>query len=117
MFCAFCNENLGPAEPGTLNNKIAVNAIALQVKIQDRDIKIARLNNRIAELEAEIESHHKELDLAAKHERDNYREALESIRDRWTELDHVKHSNAAYIIAEVALDPEGCADLARIPKP
>lgn len=70
MFCAFCNENLGPAEPGTLNNKIAVNAIALQVKIQDRDIKIARLNNRIAELEAEIESHHKELDLAAKHERE-----------------------------------------------
>lgn len=50
-------------------------------------------------------------------ERDEYREALESIRDRWTELDHVQHSNAAYIIAEVALDPKGCADLARIPKP
>ena len=56
MFCAFCNENLGPAEPGTINSKIAVNAIALQVKIQDRDTEIIRLNKRIHELEAALGS-------------------------------------------------------------
>ena len=45
------------------------------------------------------------------------RETLESIRDTWTEMNDNTHSNTAYALATQALDPEACAEMAKLPWP
>jgi len=47
-------------------------------------------------------------------ERDSYQEALEQIRDLTIACNGGLTQNV-HAIAQLALDPEGCADLARIP--
>lgn len=49
-------------------------------------------------------------------ERDLYRESLEQIRDLGPFITP-GIPDKAYVIATLALDPEGCADLARIQEP
>lgn len=46
-------------------------------------------------------------------ERDSFREALENIRDSFITLNDNSHSNTAYAIATEALDPKGCAEMAK----
>lgn len=50
-------------------------------------------------------------------QRDTFREALESIRDSFSQMNDNTHSNTAYAIATQALDPEGCAEMAKLPWP
>lgn len=49
--------------------------------------------------------------------RSDYREALESIRDSFSQMSDNTHSNTAYAIATQALDPEGCAEMSKLPWP
>lgn len=74
-----------------------------------------QLEKYIGELEEKLKRTEQALSISHR-TTDNYREALEQIRDLGPFITP-GIPDQAYVIAELALDPEGCADLARIPKP
>ena len=74
-----------------------------------------QLEKYIGELEEKLKRTEQVLSISHR-TTDNYREALEPIRDLGPFITP-GIPDQAYVIAELALDPEGCADLARIPKP
>jgi hypothetical protein len=82
----------------------------------------SELNDRLGALEAEVAMCHEELDknwvmhqrvVRAETDREVYREALEQIRDATVDCNGGLLTTV-HAIAQLALDPEGCKDLARI---
>ena len=87
----------------------------LKERVAEQD-RISKLEARVAELERINSDHCTELAIRKVMcaDRDRYREALEGIRDTWSQMSDNMHSNTAYAIATHALDPRGCAEMAKL---
>lgn len=89
----------------------------LESEIERKDTLLALLRSRVLDLEKEMKRRHERSEsewALARELITGYREALEQIRDTWATMSDNVHSNTAKALAEAALDPEGCRDMARI---